>query len=74
MAGRAREDQNTSRAFLEFPMMAAIQKNLVFCLQYLISIINKISFSTVAVAQWVRRWSGGHRVVQAVGSSPRGDM
>ena len=30
------------------------------------------SFSTVAVAQWVRRWSNGHRVVQAKGSSPGG--
>ena len=27
----------------------------------------KIGFSTVAVAQWVRRWNSGHRVVQAEG-------
>ena len=27
----------------------------------------------VAVAQWVRRWSSDHRVVQAEGSSPGGD-
>ena len=26
------------------------------------------------VAQWVRRWSSGHRVVQAEGSSPGGDI
>ena len=31
------------------------------------------SFSTVAVAQWVRRWSSDHRVVQAEGSSPGGN-
>ena len=40
--------------------------------QYLFAIINNISFSTVqalAVAQWVRRWSGCHRVVQAEGSA-----
>ena len=28
----------------------------------------------MAVAQWVRRWSSGHRVVQVEGSSPDGDM
>ena len=33
----------------------------------------KIGFSAVAVAQRVRRWSYGHRVVQAEGSSPGGD-
>ena len=33
----------------------------------------KVSFSTVGVAQWVRHWSGDHRVVQAEGSSPDGD-
>ena len=27
----------------------------------------------MAVAQWVRRWSSGHRVVQTEGSSPGGD-
>ena len=32
------------------------------------------SFSTVAVIQWVRRWSSGHRVVQAEGSSLGGDI
>ena len=31
-------------------------------------------FSTVAVALWVRRSSSGHRVVQAEGSSPGGDI
>ena len=31
-------------------------------------------FSTVAVAQWFRRWSSGHRVVQAEGSRPGGDI
>ena len=31
------------------------------------------SFSTVAVAQWVRSWSSEHRVVQAEGSSLGGD-
>ena len=30
----------------------------------------KISFSTVAVAQWVGCWNNGHGVVQAEGSSP----
>ena len=34
----------------------------------------KVSFSTVAVAQWVKRWTTGHRVVQAEGSSPGGDI
>ena len=29
----------------------------------------RIGFSTVAVAQWVRHWDRGHRVVQAEGSS-----
>ena len=29
---------------------------------------------TVAVAQWVRHWSSGHRMVQAKGSSPGGDI
>ena len=29
-----------------------------------------INFSTVLVAQWVRCWSLGHRVVRAEGSSP----
>ena len=28
----------------------------------------------MAVAQWVRRWSSGHRVVQVEGSSPGGDV
>ena len=27
----------------------------------------------MAVAQWVKRWSSDHRVVQAEGSSPGGD-
>ena len=46
------------------------------CLQYLFAIINKISGSSpsVVVAQWVRRWRGNHRMVQAEGSSPRGDV
>ena len=30
--------------------------------------------STVVVAQWVRRWSSDHRVVQVEGSSPGGDI
>ena len=34
----------------------------------------KFGFSTVAVVQLVRRWSSGHRLVQAEGSSPGGDM
>ena len=34
----------------------------------------KIGFSTLAVAQWVRRWNSGHRVVQAEGSSLGGDI
>ena len=34
----------------------------------------KIGFSTVAIAQWVRRWSSSHRVVQAEGSSPGGEI
>ena len=28
----------------------------------------------MAVAQWVRRWSSGHGVVQVEGSSPSGDI
>ena len=31
------------------------------------------SSSTVAVAQWVRRWSSEYRVLQAEGTSPGGD-
>ena len=27
----------------------------------------------MAVAQWIRRWSSNHRVMQAEGSSPGGD-
>ena len=27
-----------------------------------------------AVVQWVMRWTSGHRVVQAKGSSPGGDI
>ena len=34
----------------------------------------KIYFSTLAVAQWVRDWSSGHRVVQPEDSSPDGDI
>ena len=34
----------------------------------------KIYFSTLAVAQWVRDWSSGHRVVQPKGSSPYGHI
>ena len=34
----------------------------------------RTGFSTVAVAQWVRSWSSGHRVVQAEVSSPSGDI
>ena len=48
------------------------RKNLAFRLKYLFAIINKISI--VAVAQLVRRWSSGHRVVQAEGSSPGEDI
>ena len=33
----------------------------------------KVTFSTVAVAQWVRRWNSGHRVLQAEGSRPGGN-
>ena len=44
--------------------------------EYLFAIINnfKIDFSTVAVAQWVRCWSSGHRMVQAESSSPGGNV
>ena len=28
----------------------------------------------MAVTQWIRRWSSGHRVVQAEGSNPGGDL
>ena len=31
-----------------------------------------VGFSTVVVVQWIRRWSSGHCVVQAEGSSPGG--
>ena len=33
----------------------------------------KIGFSTVVVAQWVKQWNSGQRVVQAEGLSPGGD-
>ena len=45
--------------------------HLAFRLQYLFAIINKIS---KLFSQWVRRWSSGHRVVQAEDSSLGGDM
>ena len=34
----------------------------------------QIGFSTVGVAQWVRRWNSGHRMMQIEGSSPGGDI
>ena len=34
----------------------------------------KSGFPAVAVVQWVRRWTSGHRVVQAEGSSQGGDI
>ena len=53
-------DQNTGGALLEFPIRT----------------INnfKIDFSIVAVAQWAKHWSSVHRVMQAEGSSPGGDI
>ena len=39
-----------------------------------ISVCERLVFSTVAVPQWVRRWNSGHRIVQAEGSSPGGDI
>ena len=45
-------------------------------MQYLFAIIIslQIGFSTVAVAQWVRRWSSGHRIVQVEGLGPSGEI
>ena len=65
-----RADQNTGAALLEFPLRAAMHEKSHQ------QIINnfEVHFSTVAVAQWVRRWSSGHRVVQVEGSSPGGDV
>ena len=60
---RTRADQNTGGTLLEFPMRTAMQEKS--------RVSSAISgFSTVALAQWVRRWDSGHRVVQAEGSSP----
>ena len=36
--------------------------------------MTKTGFSTVAVAQWVRHWSCGYRVMQAEGLSWGGDI
>ena len=36
--------------------------------------LDDFSFSTVAVAQWARHWDSGHKMEQAVGSSPGGDV
>ena len=73
-----RADQNTGGALLEFPMRTAIcTGNLAFRLQYLFAIIDnkgsELVLSTVVVAQSVRPWSSGHRVVQTEGSIPGGD-
>ena len=68
-----RADQNTRGALLELPMKTVMhEKSRVssgICLQNFIT-----SFSTVAAAQWAGRWSSGHRVVEAEGSSPCGDI
>ena len=65
------------RRTLEFPMRTAMHGTSR--VSSAISVCDNqqnfiTSFSTVAVAQWVRRWSSGHRVVQADGSSPGGDI
>ena len=73
----SRADQNAGGALLEFPMRTAMhEKSRV---SSAVSVCDnqqnfKTGFSRVAVPQWVRRWSSGHRVVQAEGSSPAGDI
>ena len=72
-----RAGQNTGGVLLEFPMRTAIHgtSRVSSAISVCDSKQNfKISFSTVAVAQWARRWSTGHRVVQAEGSSPGGGI
>ena len=74
---QSRADQNTGGALLEFPMRTAMLGK--YRILSAISVCNSLqnfvtSFSTVAVAQWVRHWSSGHRVVQAQGSSVGGDI
>ena len=85
LVNQFRADQNMGGTLLESPMrtdmhrkshiLSAISVELN-CLQYLFAIISKISdgFPSVAVAKWVRHWSSNHRVVQAEGSSPHGDV
>ena len=47
----------------------------MFRLQYLSGTIYiSLVLSTAVVAQWVRRWTTDHRVLQLVGSSPLGDV
>ena len=72
----ARVDQNTGGALLEFPMRTAVhgESRVPSAISVCDNYQNfRIGFSTVAVAQWVRRWSGCHSVVQAESSSPGGD-
>ena len=68
-----RPDQNTGGELLEFPMRTAMyQKSRV---SSAISVCdNKQNFITNFSAQWTRRWSSRHRVVQAEGSNPGGDI
>ena len=68
-------DQNKGGALLEFLMRIAMHG--ISRVSSAISVCDnqqnfEIDFSLVAVAQWVRRWSSGHRVVQAEVSSPGG--
>ena len=80
-------DQNAGGALLESPMrtvmhgksrvssVISVELNLIVC-TICFAIITKFQtiFSSVAVAQWVRRWSSNDRVVQGEGSGPRGDV
>ena len=70
-------DQNTGGALLEFAMRTAMHGKSRF--SSAISVCDnyqnfKTGSSTVAVTKWVKRWSRGHRMVQAEGSSPSGDI
>ena len=73
--GTAYECSTRGGALLESLIRTAMHGKSRVLSAVFFSKINKISDSfSLVVAQWVRRWSSNHRVVQAEGSSPRGDV
>ena len=70
-------DQNTGGAVLEFPMRTVMhgKSRVLSAVSVCDNQQNFITgFSIVAVAQWARRRSSGHRMVEAEGSSRGGDL